>query len=570
MSIVALLARGIVSSEAVSDILAAPSEPADVDVLVIGAGPTGLALAGDLKARGVSCRIIDRAPSRSDKSRALAVQPRTLEMLHRFGKAVPLVACGRRGLHVRMMVDGKPAAALDIGDVGMDDTPFPFVLFVSQAETERVLEDRLTELGGAVERPIELVRFASDERGVVATLKRCDGDAHEEQVRARWLVGCDGAHSAVRRGAGLDFAGAAYPQEFVLADVHVDWPDGPPEVDALSEPPLRFFFAKDGILVVFPLKSGASRLIASRAGAVAREGELTLDEMQSIASALVPRPIHLRDPVWLSRFHLHHRGVDRYRRGRVFVAGDAAHIHSPAGGQGMNTGIQDALNLAWKIALVARGEAPERILDTYDEERRPVGQRLLAYTDRLFSFAASPSRFVLGVRNLLAPRLARFVVARKERRARAFRFISQLGIAYRKSSIVGEERAHRLTGGPRPGARAPDGPLRGSRSSPPPAGTDEVTLFDRMRCARFCVVAFGAACVSLESARIGRLADRVEGIAVADDAAVLRERYGADGAAGAWYLIRPDGYVAWRGVHLDAKVLEHALDVATARAGRDA
>src|ERR671911_185015 len=289
----------------------------ETDVLVVGAGPTGLMMAAELAARGVGCRIIDKAPARSQHTRALVVQARTLELMQKMGIADDLVARGRRTLKVTPFVGGRRAVDVEFGDIGVDDTPFPFILFVSQAETERALEGHLESLGVKVERPVELLTFAQDPEGVDARLRRPDG--REETVRARYIVGADGAHSQVREAAGLAFEGDAYPQDFVLADVDLDWGG--------DDDRLYFFLSRRGLLAAFPLAGPSThRLVATPSEETPSDaGDPTLEEFQQIADELSAIPMRLHDPSWLSRFRLHHRGVDRYRAGRAFVAGDAAH-----------------------------------------------------------------------------------------------------------------------------------------------------------------------------------------------------------------------------------------------------
>src|ERR671921_2133114 len=229
----------------------------ETDVLVVGAGPTGLVMAAELAARGVSGRIIDRAPIRSERSRALVVQARSLELLQKMGVADELVARGRRTIKATPFVEGRPAANLELGDIGVDDTPYPFLLFVSQAETERVLEEHLEGLGVKVERPVELLTFEEDAEGVYGRLRHEDG--REENVRVRYIVGADGAHSVVRHTTGLSFKGDAYPQNFMLADLEIDW-EG-------DKDRLYFFLSRKGLLVVFPLAGPSSyRLITTHVG----------------------------------------------------------------------------------------------------------------------------------------------------------------------------------------------------------------------------------------------------------------------------------------------------------------
>ena len=520
------------------------------EVLVVGAGPTGLTMAAQLAARGVYVRIVDEAPERSDKSRALVVHARTLELFQKMGIADELVSRGRRTIKATPFVNGRRAVDVEFGDIGVDDTPYPFILFVSQAETERALEKRLTQLGVEVERPVELLSFEEKAEGIEARLRH--GDGSEETARARYVVGADGAHSVVRKGAGLSFEGDAYPQDFVLADVDVEW-------DA-EDDRMYAFLSRKGLLVAFPLAGPSThRLISTSVEEPSPEaGDPTLEDFQRLANDLSAIPMRLRDPSWLSRFHLHHRGADRYRAGRAFVAGDAAHIHSPAGGQGMNTGIQDAYNLAWKLALVIEGRAPDSLLDSYHHERHPVGRVLLRTTDRMFNVAATHNPLFIAARNFLAPRILPWFMGERSRRARAFRFISELGIKYPASPIVGEEldgggKAFRR--GPGTGHRAPDGPLR-------PVGEErDVTLFSRLDEVPHHLLLFGGRGDFGEEMREliaaygggirphlifagdpGEVGEEIP--AYVDQTGTLRERYGIAGTG--YYLIRPDGYVAFR------------------------
>mgnify|MGYP002402060034 CR=1 FL=1 len=423
----------------------------ETEVLIIGAGPTGLVAAAELAARGVRCRLVDKAAERSDKSRALVLQPRSLEVLQKMGALGDLLERGQRSRAVDVHANGRHVAHAEWEDLGFTDSPFPFLLFVSQAETERVLDAHARACGVTVERERELVSLAQDEAGVEVELK---GPAGVERVRARWLIGADGAHSAVRQACGLRFDGDAYPQDFVLADVDVEWeyPRGG----------VHFFFSKSGVFVLLPMQGErAWRLLTVRERG--DEGaEPTLEEFQrrAEASGLTAR---FSNPRWLTRFRLHHRGVDRYRHGRVFVAGDAAHIHSPAGGQGMNTGIQDAFNLAWKLALVVKGRGGEALLDSYHLERHPVGQRLLSFTDRFFRLGTSDNWLVSQARWLGGPAAVSFVLNDDGLRRRALHFTSQLGIRYRKSPLTEEpKRRGSLQRTPCAGARAPDAKLSGT------------------------------------------------------------------------------------------------------------
>ncbi|KAN0099649.1 FAD binding domain containing protein, partial [Hyaloscypha variabilis] len=278
-----------------------------------------------------------------------------------------------------------------------------------------------------------------------------EGGEREEEVRCKYVVGCDGAHSVVRKAAGMKFEGGVYPQDFILADVRMKW----------EQRACLSFYLGNGFLGVFPLPDGIFRLIVSRAKDKGKADEPTFEDFQDAVDEFVPGKTEIYDPVWITRFRLHHRIVDCYRKGRCLVAGDAAHIHSPAGGQGMNTGMQDAVNLAWKLASVLRGQSSDALLDTYDEERRKVGVKLLNGTDRAFEMMATSNPVWLFLRNALIPWVVPWAMSNQAMVQQRFRFISQLGIRYRQSSIVGQ--ASTWNGALRGGDRAPDGELRGPR-----------------------------------------------------------------------------------------------------------
>jgi 2-polyprenyl-6-methoxyphenol hydroxylase-like FAD-dependent oxidoreductase len=430
-----------------------------VPCLIVGAGPTGLTLAAQLRWFGVPFRIIDRSLDRAHESRALAVQARTLEILDSLGLADPMVARGNRSARLAVHFGRRRVAAVTLGDVGGTDTRYPFILFISQAETEQILGEHLDRSGVAIERGVELVSFERLEEHLSCVVRHPDG--RKEPIRAAYLLGCDGAHSAVRKVAGFAFQGGSYPEDFVLGDVEAD---GPLEPGAINS-----FAGAGGVAMFFPLGSPTTwRVIGMRANDAdvghlstpdaSPIGPLTLDELQSIVAAPTEGSVIVRDPAWLSHFRLHHRQIAHYRKGRVFLAGDAAHIHSPVGAQGMNTGIQDAWNLGWKLVLVLRGLAKERLLDSYEWERWPVGNTLLRYTDRVFSIftrAVSAGRAISWVRDRLVARTLPRVFASNRLRAFAFGFVSELRIRYRRSPAIIEGHP-RLRGGPRAGARLPD------------------------------------------------------------------------------------------------------------------
>jgi 2-polyprenyl-6-methoxyphenol hydroxylase-like FAD-dependent oxidoreductase len=416
-----------------------------VDVLVVGAGPTGLTLASELATFGIRCRTIDALADRSHESRAIAVQARTLELLDRNGMASTLIERGRRAMRLLVHGSGVRGVSLPLGDIALADTRFPYALVASQTETENVLEECLVGHGGRVEREVTLIGMEQQADGVTCTLRHRDGG--EEQVVATYVVGCDGAHSSVRRMSGIPFEGASYPNNFVLADC---------AVEGLGDDGLHLFLAGNGFALCVPMSRPAPwRIFVTEADPPPDGGAPGIEEVQAMARRATGLPLVLGDAVWTARFRLHHRMAAGFRKGRVFLAGDAAHIHSPAGGQGMNTGIQDACNLAWKLALVLRGEAAEDLLASYEAERMQVARFVLGFTDRAFTFATSNGAVPRLMRGLLISTVVRAGARSRAVRGRLLQVVSQLGIRYRQSPVVaGGAGAEKLW--PRPGDRLPD------------------------------------------------------------------------------------------------------------------
>jgi 2-polyprenyl-6-methoxyphenol hydroxylase-like FAD-dependent oxidoreductase len=359
-------------------------------VLIIGAGPVGMTMACELSRYGVPVRIIDKAAQRTDKSKALVLWSRTLELLDRGGGSGPFVDAGFKAVAVNFIAGDKV-----IGRVSMENvqSPYPYGLMLPQSDTERLLEERLAGLGAAVERQVELINFKSSEGGIEAVLRHADG--HEETVSADWLIGCDGAHSAVRHGLGAPFTGETLNSDWMLADVHMT---GYPCPDSEAS----VYWHRDGVFVIFPISPGRYRVLADLPPAGAENPPTpTLEQVQMIIDSRGPHGLKAFDPIWLAGFRINGRKVSNYRWGRAFLVGDAAHVHSPAGGQGMNTGMQDAFNLAWKLALVVRKSCDEHLLDTYSPERSSVGDEVLKSAARLTTVGTMKNPVAQTVRNLV-------------------------------------------------------------------------------------------------------------------------------------------------------------------------
>jgi 2-polyprenyl-6-methoxyphenol hydroxylase-like FAD-dependent oxidoreductase len=367
-----------------------PSLPSTTEVLIVGAGPVGLTVAASLAARGIDAVLVDKAAEPATTSRAAVIHARTLEVLRGLGVTDELV---RRGLIVpRFTVRDRDQALLTIDFDGLP-TDFPYTVMLPQDVTEEVLATRLGELGGRVHRAHALARLEQDADGVTAVM------AGGETVRASYVVGADGMHSAVREQAGIGFAGDTYEQSFVLADVRMDW--------AFDEREVMLYFSPEGLVVVAPLPGGRHRIVATVDEAPEQPDR---DFVQALLDARGPqqRPARVEEIVWSSRFRVHHRLADRYREDRIFLAGDAAHVHSPAGGQGMNTGVQDAVALGERLAGVLRDGAAERSLDAYEAERRPVAEGVVALTHRMTVVATAGHPAARRVRNALLRVLGHF------------------------------------------------------------------------------------------------------------------------------------------------------------------
>ncbi|BAX90499.1 FAD-dependent monooxygenase [Mycobacterium shigaense] len=395
----------------------ADERPGSIDVLVVGAGPVGLTLAAELQRYGATCRIVDRAPQPTDKSKAVIVHARMLEHFDHLELEQTFLARGTMVHSVSFFVQSKRVAQLDF--VGTD-TRYPFVLCIPQDVTENILGTRLADVGVHVERSVEFLDFDQDDGGVTSRLRHPDGSI--EEVRTRYLVGCDGSRSTVRDKAGITFEGLAYEEEWILADVQL-------ETDFFVRDEASLFVELRHFLAVFPLPGDRWRLIAVRKVADPTEAAApaTVEEFETVLLKHTRRAVRVFDPIWITPFRIGHKQADRLRVGRVFIAGDAAHIHSQVGGQGMNTGLQDAINLGWKLALSVRGQAEPRLLDTYEEERLPVIRSVLWGTDlatRAFTLRRKVDQQTLNT-------LGRFAIGLLPVHDYLTRSISQVGINYR-------------------------------------------------------------------------------------------------------------------------------------------
>ncbi len=500
----------------------------DSSVLVVGAGPVGLVLACELARRSVPIRVIDKLPTATDESRAILIHARSLEMLERIGVVEEIVASGVKTTAMEMHAAGHTLARVTLDTV---DSPYLFSVTTAQTETERILTERLAALGVSIERGVELESFREegDPAGAVrATLRHADG--RQEEASAGWIVGTDGAHSTVRAQMGTKLEGSFKGERFLLGDVEGD-------DDLASDTMHTYFAADDGPLLVFPMLGKRIRLIAEIASSdtTPEANDVSLERLQRIVDQRAGG-IALRSSHWITIFEIHHAQVPIYRAGRAFLAGDAAHIHSPAGGQGMNTGMQDAFNLGWKLALASQGRASERLLNSYHAERHPIAARVITETTRLTNLGTLDNKLAQQLRNHalhLATGLAPVSHALAAQ-------VAETDLCYRGSPIVGGPGHH---GGPKPGDIAPHVPGTDLRQvlTSDCAGHVLVYFADQRRGARPITPATG-----IRTVLVGSSSDTAGfDVTIADDEGVIRRRYGLE--HGGVVLVRPDGYIGYLG-----------------------
>ncbi|WP_327433154.1 FAD-dependent oxidoreductase [Streptomyces sp. NBC_01236] len=468
-------------------------------VIVVGAGPTGLALACELAAAGVSCTVLERRLAPSTQSRAMGLYSRTMEVLDLRGHADALVALGRP---VSRMVPAR-GARVDFAEL---DTRFPYLNVIPQSRTEQVLQQRALDLGVTIERGTEVFGLTQDGSGVTLQVRAGGGEWEES---ADFVVGCDGAHSVVRELAGIAFRGRTYDIAPVLADVRLRKPP-PDDVLIVS--------GGGGVVVSVPYGDGLYRVAVARRDRPWTREPVTLDELSEVLTGALGFDPGPYEPEWLARFKIHQRIADQYRIGRVLLAGDAAHLHSPLGGQGLNLGIQDAVNLGWKLGAEVQGWAPVGLLDSYEVERRPQAERILRATDRATRAATSASAGVTAVRRAV---LAKALSYRRVRKV-AGETISGLRNGYVRRGAPGGGSSVRV------GQRVPD-------LTVPRVGGSPVRLYSLMRDGRFLLLDLvedgrRAAVTEAWGSRVSPV--RV-GVAVPELPGVSA------------LLVRPDGYAAW-------------------------
>ena len=489
------------------------------EVIIIGAGPTGLALACQLIRYGVDFVIVDKKETTTPHSKAIGVQARTLEIYEQIGLADKLVDMGWKAERARLVVAGEVRGEADFSEIGKGLSDYPYVLIVEQGRHEKLIYDFITSHGKDVRWKTELESFTQDDSGVTATIKNADG--HRETVEAKYLVACDGSKSIVRHSLGLTFEGTTFERMFYVADVEIDW--------EFTNDALMVFLMKSNLLAFFPMV-GANRwrIVGTFPEEFTKdEGEVLYEEIEGQIKRDAELKLDITNVNWFSTYKVHTRHVNKFSEGRCFLAGDSAHIHTPAGAQGMNTGIQDGYNLAWKLAMVLRDKADAKILDSYNEERLENAENLLKTTDRFFNFVASPEPVLTYLRMHVFPYIAGVAFSIDAVKKFVFPRISQIGINYRHGPL--SEHA------------GDDGIDVKAGDRLPYFQVDGRSIFDRLREPRFHLLTFAD----------GKAEQRTEDLNGSFDSIIDRqtvplypqvaELFGVDKSFNV--LLRPDNYI---------------------------
>jgi 2-polyprenyl-6-methoxyphenol hydroxylase-like FAD-dependent oxidoreductase len=502
----------------------------DTEVLIVGAGPTGLMLANQLARRGVPVVIIDRHSGPAQQTRAIGVQARTLEIYARLGIASQALELGALTRGANLWAAGKRKARIPVGDIGRDLSPFPYVLMLGQDDNERIMAARLRDFRVAIDWSTELVALEQTADAAIARLRGADGRVRT--LRVSWVAGCDGSHSAVRELCHIDFPGAPYEHVFFVADTV--------STGAMVPNELNVYMWKSGFHLFFPMHGqNRWRLIGILPDALRERSGLGIGDVVPQVREAAGASFTVQSCQWFSTYRISHRSAARFREGRCFLLGDAAHVHSPVGAQGMNTGLQDAYNLAWKLALVVTGRAPPALLDTYEAERQPVAQRLLDTTDRMFRVVVSDSWLAGLLRTRLIARAAALAMHFPRVQRLVFMSVAQIGIHYRHSRL-----SRNLPGPASTAVQAGDRfPWLRYRAR---GGGPEQDVFEHLDDTRFNLVAIGQ-----DPAAIPGYDDLVGTHlipATAENAARLAQ---AQLPQLGFFLCRPDGHIGLAGAQLD-------------------
>ncbi len=511
------------------------------DVIIVGAGPTGLSLACQFIRYGVDFVILDKRETTTPHSKAIGVQARTLEIYEQIGLADKLIEQGAIAGKARMVVGGEVRGEVEFGEIGKGLSPYPFILMVEQGKHEKILYDFIKANGRDVLWNAEQTGFTQDETGVKATVKNANGET--KTIEAKFLVGCDGAKSLVRHTLGLTFEGSTFERMFYVADVQIDW--------KFSHDAGHVFLLKNSLLAFFPMMGEKQyRIVGTFPEEFAKdEGEVLYEEIEKRIKHDAQLELNITDVNWFSTYKVHTRRVNKFSEGRCFLAGDSAHIHTPAGAQGMNTGIQDGYNLAWKIWLVLQGKADAKALETYNEERLENAKNLLETTDRMFEFVASPEWLISYLRTHIFPYIARFAFNLDAVKNFVFPRVSQIGINYRHSSLSRHTSDENFK--IKAGDRMPYFPVNGT------------SIYDKLHQPKFHLLIFSDARMDFQTLRTELESQYAEFIDfnIIPLSPQVAEVFGVDDSFNV--LLRPDNYVGFISTKTSCSDLKAYLNKST-------
>lgn len=512
----------------------------DTDVLIVGAGPSGLMMACQLAIRNISFRIIDKNEDHTTQSRALVIQARSMEIFDQMGIVKKAHQQGQIVKAIGAFFNGRKIFRVVVNNLGQGLTKFPYLFMLEQSRTEAILIDFLKEYGYEVERNVELKNFTQNKNEVVAVLA-LPGD-REQTIKARYLIGADGAHSIVREKLNIPFSGKTYEQSLFVLDCKA-------EVD-IPQDEMYIAFGTESIGGFFPLTNGRWRILGTIPKEKNEKDTIIFQDIENNFGTRISMKVRIYDPQWIAIYHSHHRYASVFHKGRCFIVGDAAHIHSPIGAQGMNTGLQDAYNLAWKLALVLMRRTKNSLLDTYTQERIVTARNLVRSTDRAFNLVSSESRLLKIFRLYIIPIILRLGLPLfnhlKFLPEMLFKMVSEIGIDYRRSTLsqnasFGKFSCH----APKPGHRLPFISFKGDTYD------DEMNIQDRVRSMYFCLLVFKGNVPDEISSTVKNLKDviKAEIIPLTDQTKAVYKKFGI--VHSGCYLIRPDMYIAYRSQGFD-------------------
>ena len=517
------------------------TSPSNTDVLIVGAGPTGLMLACQLAINKIPFRIIDKSEDHTTQSRALVVQARSLEIFDQMGISEAAILQGKIAKAIGAFFNGKKVLRVIVNEIGEGLTKFPFFLMLEQSHTEAILIEFLRQRGREVERRTELKNLTQNSDEVISVLEH--GNGNEETVRTRYVIGADGSHSIVREQLKIPFGGKTYEESLFVLDCKA-------EID-LPHDEMYLAFGKNALGGFFPITNGRWRILGNIPAQLEGKEEIKFEDIENGFAENVHIDVRLYDPQWISVYRSHHRYASTFRKGLCFIAGDAAHIHSPVGAQGMNTGLQDAFNLAWKLSLVLNRRAKDNLLDTYTEERISIARKLVRTTDRVFNVVTSGNLFLRTFRQYIIPVVLKLAspIFKKSKffQQFAFKTASEIGIHYRKSLLSqNASLGPFLRHAPRPGDRLPYFQFKDENG-------DEINIQDKMRNKLFCLFVFSDKIPGELIAATEPFTDffSLEIIPFTKQTKTLYKRFGIKDKG--CYLVRPDMYIAYRATKFTAE-----------------